>query len=334
MIGFPSIQARALFDRTSLPMADSDAEDRKTPSLHLPGLWSIVLAGGEGNRTRPCIQRWLGRHLPKQYCAFTGTRSLLQHTLDRARRLAPDERALVVIDRTHKQVAESQLIGRPSIRVIAQPCNRDTAPGIFLPLTYLRRIDPQATVVIYPSDHFICPENRFVGAVREAVAEAASLDRLVLLGVVPDELDLEYGYIRPGSIIAGSRSRVRSVRAFIEKPNISEAKAAVRAGALWNIFVLIGKAELLWRLGWKYLPEMMPLFERLGKNIGSDRETEALDSIYASMPVRNFSSNLLQRAPGCTAVMKLQDVLWSDWGNSERIIRSLGEIHRRPAFRF
>ena len=50
-------------------------------------LWSIILAGGEGNRTRPFIEQWLGRHKPKQYCTFVGNRSMLQHTFDRADRL-------------------------------------------------------------------------------------------------------------------------------------------------------------------------------------------------------------------------------------------------------
>lgn len=312
---------------------DSSASGFKNPSPQLPGLWSIVLAGGEGNRIRPFIQRWLGRHRPKQYCTFTGTRSLLQHTLDRARQLAPDERTLVVIDRTHRQFAEPQLAGRPSLHVIVQPCNRDTAPGIFLPLAYVRGMDSQATVVIYPSDHFVWPETRYFRAVQEGVAEAAHVNRLILMGVDPEELELEYGWIRPGSVIAGAGSCIRSVQAFMEKPNLPEAKAAMQAGALWNTSVLVGKVERLWDLGWHCLPEMMPLFEKLGDAIGTSRESEVVNSIYEIMPSRNFSADPLQRTPEHVAVMKLEEVLWSDWGDPERIVRSLARIHRQPAFR-
>ncbi|HYK90038.1 MAG TPA: sugar phosphate nucleotidyltransferase [Acidobacteriota bacterium] len=303
------------------------------PCLEMPGLWSVVLAGGEGNRIRTFIQGWLGRHRPKQYCTFVGTRSLLQHTLDRAGRLVPDERTLVVIDRTHRQIAESQIAGRSSIRLIVQPCNRDTAAGIFLPLTYIRRIDPEATVVIYPSDHFVYPENAYVGAVQVAVEEARCLtNRLLLLGVAPDELELEYGWVRPGPALEGNGGNVRSVEAFIEKPGMAEAKAVMESGALWNTFVLAAKVEWLWQLGWRFFPRMMPLFGTLEKAIGSRREGRILSLIYERMPTLNFSTNFLQRAPEHVGVMKLEGVLWSDWGRPERIVASLQKINRQPAF--
>ncbi len=301
--------------------------------MEVPRLWSIVLAGGEGNRIRPFIQGWLGRHRPKQYCAFVGTRSLLEHTVDRAGRLVPDSRIVVVIDRTHRQYAEPQLNRRPSVQVILQPCNRDTAPGIFLPLTYVRKRDPQAQVVIYPSDQFVYPENPYVGAVREAVGEATCLpDRLILLGVAPDGLELEYGWIQPGDVVAGNSGRIRAIQSFVEKPGPSEAKAAMEAGALWNTFVMAGSADLLWRLGRRFFPAMMPLFDHLHDAIGTGLESKVLNEIYACMPALNFSSELLQRAPEHVGVVKLDGVLWSDWGRPERIVSSLRKIDRMPAF--
>ena len=119
------------------------------------GLWSIVLAGGEGERLRPFVERWLGRHRPKQYCAFVGTRSMLQHTLDRADRLAHPECKVTVVARGHRQAGWATPGGVASGIVVAQPANCDTAAGIFLPLAYVRARDPHATVVIYPSDHLL-----------------------------------------------------------------------------------------------------------------------------------------------------------------------------------
>jgi mannose-1-phosphate guanylyltransferase len=138
-------------------------------------VWSIVLAGGNGERTKEFTRRWLGYEKPKQYCAFFGARSLFQHTLDRAARLTPWERVVVVADRQHQHEVWSQLDGRPAGMVLLQPKNMDTAAGIYLPLTYILARDPQATVVIYPSDHCISSEDPFLRAVDQAVQGSTAL---------------------------------------------------------------------------------------------------------------------------------------------------------------
>lgn len=90
--------------------------------------------------------------------------------------------------------------------------------------------------------------------------------------------------------------------------------------------VLAAKGRELWSLGWKCFPEMMPLFERLKKAIDTAEELRVFDAIYEAMPRRNFCSHLLQRAPERLAVMEMSDVVWSDWGNPERILSGLEKI--------
>jgi len=297
-------------------------------------LWSIILAGGEGERIKPFIEQWLGRHRPKQYCTFVGTRSLLQHTLDRADRLTPPERRVTVIARTHQSEIPAQFRGRREGKIVLQPSNRDTAAGVFLPLTYVRAYDPDAAVLIYPSDHFLHPEDKFLQAVSRAASAAGRLgDRLVLLGVVPDGLELEYGWIQPGREIGWSLgARVRDVSSFLEKPALAAAQAALTSGALWNTLVMAVNAETLWQLGCQHLPEVVERFERLGWAIGTPQEGVVLEETYREMPRRNFSAHLLQRAAHRVAVMGLPGVLWSDWGRPERIVETLERIGRKPAF--
>ncbi len=297
-------------------------------------LWSIILAGGEGERVRPLVQRWLGRHKPKQYCTFVGTRSMFQHTLDRAMRLTAPEHTVTVIARDHQVEAMKQLDGRDIGMVLLQPANRNTAAGVFLPLTYIRARDPGATVIIYPSDHFVYPEGGFLEVVRRAIWTAEWLqNRLILLGVAPDRLELEYGWIQPGEHLARNDGRsVQTVRTFLEKPTAAQADAALEAGALWNTLVVATKVQALWELGWRCFPQIMPLFERLEQVIGTSEEGRVLKSIYADMPRKNFSSDLLERVPERVAVIELTGVLWSDWGKPERIAETLRRIDREPAF--
>ena len=89
----------------------------------------------------------------------------------------------------------------------------------------------------------------------------------------------------------------------------------------------------MWEVGWQCLPDMMLLFERYGKAAGTPEEESVLESIYEVMPVWNFSSQLLERQPRRVAVMELSGVLWSDWGNSERILETLQQIGKQPSYR-
>ena len=296
-------------------------------------LWSIVLAGGDGVRTKEFIRRWFGCEKPKQYCTFVGSRSMFQHTLDRAVRLTPWERVVVVAARHHQHEVWPQLDGHPSGMVLLQPKNMDTAAGVFLPLTYILARDPQATVVIYPSDHFIYPEGSFLSAVNHAVWGSNRLGgRPVLLAAKPDSLELEYGWIKPGQFLDRTGNPlIQAVETFFEKPEETTAREIIATGSLWNTMILAARGRELWNLGWKCIPETMSLFERLKETIDTADELRVLDAIYEAMPHRNFSSHLLQCAPEWLAVMEMRDVLWSDWGNPERILSGLEKIGKRPA---
>ena len=296
-------------------------------------VWSIVLAGGDGMRTKEFIRRWLGYEKPKQYCTFVGSRSMFQHTLDRAAGLTPWERVVVVAARHHQHDVWDQLDDRPASMVLFQPKNVDTAAGIFLPLTFILARDPEATVVIYPSDHFISPEGSFLSAVDQAVRGSKILGgRPVLLAARPDSLDLEYGWIKPGRILDRTgTAAIHAVETFIEKPDEATARGARATGSLWNTLVFAAKGQELWSVGWKCFPDMMSRFERLNMAIDTAEELRVLDAIYETMPSRNFSSHLLQCAPERLAVMEMTDVFWSDWGNRERILSGLEKFGRRPA---
>jgi mannose-1-phosphate guanylyltransferase len=297
-------------------------------------LWSVVLAGGEGERLKPLVQRWLGRHKPKQYCSFIGTRSMFQHTLDRSDQIVAPERRVTIIGRDPREEASHQLSSRTRGKVILQPANRDTAAGVFLGLAHVRSNDPDATVLIFPSDHFVYPEGRFVEMTYSLARAARHLKQWVfLLGVTPDSPEPEYGWIQPGAQLGWiDGNRVHGTSSFLEKPSLEQCKWAMGSGALWNTMIIATKVETLWSLGLRCFPEMMRLLEVYGESIGSAREDLVLEGIYQVMPSRNFSAHLLQEFPERLAVMELRDVLWSDWGKPERIAETLRSIGREPRF--
>jgi mannose-1-phosphate guanylyltransferase len=295
-------------------------------------LWSLVLAGGDGERLKPLVGRWLGRHKPKQYCTFIGTRSMFQHTVDRSDRIIPPERRVTVIARDHLDEARLQFTSRAEGKLILQPENRDTAAGIFLGVANIRAHDPEASILIFPSDHFVYPEERFVKVAHGMARVARHMKQWVfMLGVSPDHPEPEYGWIRPGAHLGlYDGCRLRAVKAFHEKPGVSRCRTAMSSGALWNTMVMAARVETLWNLGLRCFPEVMRLLEAYSESIQSERADQVLEDIYQVMPHRNFSAHLLQQCPRHIVVMELRDVLWSDWGDPARIAATLRLFGHEP----
>lgn len=297
-------------------------------------LWSIILAGGAGERLRPFVARALGHAKPKQFCAFTGSRSMFQHTLDRADLLSLPQQRVTVVAQSQLFEARAQLASRHPGLLVPQPVNLDTAAGVFLPLAHVLARDPRATVIIYPSDHFVYPEARFADAAAAAVCAAELLPaQLVLIGVRPDRVEPEYGWLQPGlrhGVLNGHR--LLAVESFIEKPRPEQSRDWQGRQLLWNTFILAARASTLWQLGRQLLPEIVGPLEQYRKFIGDSTEAAARAIVYDQMPARNFSAHLLARVPQSIAVLEMEGVLWSDWGREERIFETLRQIGVNPRF--
>ncbi len=299
------------------------------------GTWSIVLAGGEGKRMRPLVLRWMGRPVPKQYCRFTGSRSMFQHTLDRADAIAAAERRVTVIARHHLPEALDQFQARGSGILLPQPADRGTSLGIYAALSLIRARDPEAVVTLYPSDHFVHPEARFADLMRRAVAAGRRRpDRVLIAGAPADRSETEFGWILPGIDVsrAGDGLRFRSVGAFREKPDRAEARGLLARGALWNTLILTARLETYWDLGRRFLRGAMPLLEDLTRAAGTFREEAALARVYRRAAPSNFCTDVLERAPEALGVFRLDGLSWSDWGRPEWIVRSLDRLGKEPAF--
>ncbi len=283
---------------------------------------------------RPYIENWKGRHIPKQYCAFVGTRSMLEHTWGRADFLTAPHHKITVLARSHESLVPASLDSPASGRFIFQPANRNTAAGIFLPLTYVRSLNPEATVILYPSDHFIYPEQQFMRYVRSAVrATEHWTDRIILLGATPTSLELDYGWIKKRRRLGWSSAvPLWSVDTFLEKPVSCPISAISDSEWVWNTMVVIGKLKTLWDMGWECFPILMERFSALAEVLGTQRERPILEAIYDDMPDKNFSADLLEHAEDHLAVMEMEHVLWSDWGRPERIENMLTDIGKFPNF--
>jgi hypothetical protein len=134
--------------------------------------WVVVLAAGDGNRLRSVTTNGMGDAVPKQFCSLRGGPSLLLETLERAESVAARDRICVVVASRHRRWWGSMLSRIPSANVIVQPMNRGTANGILLPLLHIEARDPDARIVILPSDHYVRDELILVTALAPALSAA------------------------------------------------------------------------------------------------------------------------------------------------------------------
>jgi hypothetical protein len=130
-------------------------------------VWAVVLAGGEGMRLRSLTREVFRDERPKQYVPLLGAESLLRQTLQRAERLIPPQRTVVVSQERHAPWLAGELGPGRHPKALLQPDNRDTAAGVLLPVYWVAAQDPEAIVVVFPSDHFVLEGSAFVGHVAE-----------------------------------------------------------------------------------------------------------------------------------------------------------------------
>lgn len=284
-------------------------------------LWAIVLAGGEGARMRPVMTEIYGIDIPKQYCAFNGEESLVRRTLRRAMTVTSRERVVTVVSAEHRKWWEPQLADLPHENIIVQPCNRGTACGVLLPLIHVLLEDPNAFVVVLPSDHFVKDEAVLTRTVNKAFKTVRSAtDSIILLGIRPDEPDNEYGWIEP---TLGTLGGVHWVVSFVEKPVPAVAAQLQQRGCLWNSFVFVAQGLALLRVFSRAFPDLV---ERLGAvwvNRNADDAEQRLDHLYSSLPTLDLSRDLLQSNNGILRVLPVPPCGWTDLGTPERVTRCL-----------
>ncbi|NKE70254.1 sugar phosphate nucleotidyltransferase [Candidatus Manganitrophus noduliformans] len=291
----------------------------------MDGMWGIVLAGGRGRRVEEFIRERSGRSCPKQFFAFTGRRTMLEHTLDRMERMIRADRIFVVVGAEHAPYVASLSKARPATRFLFQPRNRETLPGVLLPLVHVLNRNPEGKVVIFPSDHFVWEETRFIDPIRWNVRLLDSFpESLTLLGIRPDLPEPEYGWIEPRRVVCESDGySALSVGSFHEKPAKRKARALMKLGGLWNTLIFAARAATLYRLARSAAPEMVGCFDRLINDIGGAGEGATLQRIYTEMAPANISKDLFEKIPGHLLVTPVEEVGWSDWGSPERIVRTL-----------
>ena len=283
---------------------------------------AVILAGGDGSRLKSLTRTIAGDDRPKQFCPILNGETLLDVTRKRTVLKIAPENTFFSLTRKHERFFKSHLSNVPKIRQIVQPENKGTAPAI---LYSLLKLPLDATVAFFPSDHYFSDDAAFMETVETAFHSAEmNSHSIILLGIEPEKAETSYGWIEPVESLFGNISKsISQVRRFWEKPAPDAANYLMLKGCLWNSFVMVGKVDTFLNLYKKHLPDLYKMFEAASKTFGTNAETATIRSLYAWINETNFSSEVLEKASDELYVLRVGDVVWSDWGEPQRVFGTL-----------
>jgi len=279
--------------------------------------WVLVLAGGSAPRaTEPKGHD----HSPNGngFGALLDRRSLLKMALARARLLAPRERICVLVDRAQKGYLSDSLEGLPGGNVLVQPCHRGSAVEILLAyLTMLKR-DPWARIVALPSRHYVHDEPALASTLLDAATPTAQTrNKVVLVGISPDEPDPELAYILPGRWFEDG---TRSVHCVVNASDEASAHALVARGALWDSSIVAARAVVLLNVLRACMPNLVNQMEMsLAHGESPDVRADALAQLYARLPSVDFSRAIADGAEPECRVITSRRCGWSALGAPRRV---------------
>jgi mannose-1-phosphate guanylyltransferase len=292
-----------------------------------PNTWALVLAAGEGSRLRSLTTPPSGESVPKQFCSLYAGPTLLHEALRRARSVTAGVRTCVVVAEQHRRWWEGALGSLPAENVVVQPANRGTGVGILLPLLHILSRDPQARIVLLPSDHQVGQEEVLTSALRDALEQLDwRFDETLLLGIQPDEPDPELGYILPG---ASDGRGALTVARFIEKPSESAARKLIAAGGLWNAFIVVSSGLALLELFRKRIPGIVSaMVAALERDRLAHASGGATAELYQTLPVIDFSRDIVAGQERYLRVLAVRPCGWSDLGTPKRVSEALRRTPR------
>jgi mannose-1-phosphate guanylyltransferase len=292
--------------------------------------WAIILAGGEGKRLSSLTRSICGDATPKQFCPVIGNTSLFEQTRHRISLAIENGHHLAVVTRAHEPCYTRLLADMPARDLVIQPQNRGTAPAILYALLRLSIVEPDALVALFPCDHYVSDDVRWMGHVDMAFRAIDSRSGLiVLLGVTPESPETEYGWIEPGGALTGAPASTFAVRRFWEKPSADLAQGLWQGGCLWNSFVIVAQLSSLLRLIMATLPQLYASFARVRSAFATIYETRTVERLYACLDSTSFSRDVLAKRTGNLAVLPVRGVEWSDLGRPERVIDVLARLRNQ-----
>ncbi len=268
--------------------------------------YAVIMAGGVGSRFWPVSTP----DNPKQFHDMLGTgKSLLQQTFHRLQTLIPNDNILISTNNRYKDLVQKQLPEVRDLQLILEPAMRNTAPAILYSALKIYQKNPDALILIAPSDHWIDKEPTFITDLETAFTACESQDILMTLGIQPTHPNTGYGYIQ----FEGKKSAIKTVKQFTEKPDLETAKQFLASGDyLWNAGIFVWSAKSILKAFQTHLPTLYTLFEKGNKVWNTNFEDDFIRDTYPKSENVSIDYGILEKSDNVKVLPV--DIGWNDLG--------------------
>ncbi|MEX6688985.1 mannose-1-phosphate guanylyltransferase [Danxiaibacter flavus] len=267
-----------------------------------------IMAGGIGSRFWPKSRT----SYPKQFLDILNTgKTLIQATYERYARFIPAENIYVVTSQDYVSIVEEQLPQLQKENIVAEPSRKNTAPCVAYISFKLIEKDPEACLIVAPSDHLVLDPDAFEQVSLRALEFARDSKAFITLGIKPTYPNTGYGYIQHD--VESVADNIHKVKTFTEKPNLELAKTFMASGDfLWNAGIFIWRVENILQAFESFQPEMYELFAQEKELFNTPREKEAIDRIYPQCTNISIDYAIMEKADNVYVIPS--SFGWSDLG--------------------
>jgi mannose-1-phosphate guanylyltransferase len=266
------------------------------------------MAGGIGSRFWPSSRS----SYPKQFLDILNTgKSLIQWTYDRYADFIPAENIFVVTTEQYVDITKEHLPNLKPENILAEPSRKNTAPCIAYISFKLMQLDPEASLIVAPSDHLILDNENFRRITLQALDFVGHIKALVTLGIKPTHPNTGYGYIQHATVPVADG--IYKVKTFTEKPNLELARTFLASGDfLWNAGIFVWQVKTLMKAFEMYQPEMFELFDNEKEHFNTGEEKNAIHRIYPLCTNVSIDFAIMEKADNVYVIPS--SFGWSDLG--------------------
>ncbi|PHN07054.1 mannose-1-phosphate guanylyltransferase [Flavilitoribacter nigricans] len=266
-----------------------------------------IMAGGVGSRFWPASRE----ARPKQFLDVMNTgKSLIRLTFERFLALCPPENIFIVTNKIYRDQVREHLPELTDNQILCEPSRNNTAPCIAYTALKLYALDPEANLIVAPSDHVILSEIQFIDTLKQGLKFTAENDALLTLGIRPTRPDTGYGYIRYEQ---NGDSEVKKVRQFTEKPVLERAREFLAQGDyLWNAGIFVWRVKTLLDAFQKNAREIYDILSAGQSKYNTNEEQDFIDTNYPRTPSISVDYAIMEKADNIYTIPS--SFGWSDLG--------------------